>query len=116
MVFDIKDAEEALNVLQYIVEKDYTYIIGNTLDEAILTRETIEKLDYLLYRHYLDGGIINEFPNYSKQEQDIIKNYIIEHVVENGLQVDYHSIITSSIIYYLSKYFREHPLQKEREE
>ena len=116
MVFEIKDAEEALDVLRYITEKDYTYVIGNTLDEAILTRETIRKLDYVLDDHYLDGGVINEFPNYSEQEQNIIKNYIIERVVENGLQVDYHSIITSNISFYLSKYFREHPPQKGKEE
>ena len=121
MVFEIKDKEESLDILRYITEKDYTYIIGNTLDEAILTRDTIKELDCMLTleNNSLDNIIINEFFNCSEQEQEIMKKYVIERAVEDELQYEntyYYSIITGNVKYYLKKYFRDHLLQKLKED
>lgn len=112
MVFEIKDNEQSMDVLKYIVEKDYDCDIGISISYVKAEIDAKNELNHLIEEsHYGLDDTMEECLKYTNDERKEIDNYILENTVESITLYnydDYQIAIQEDLLHYMREYFKRH--------
>ena len=122
MLFEIKNEEQAMDVLEYITKNDYDFETGRSASEIIAESQAKNELDYIKEYFYADSLMRDYDENLFKEYINIkdkteIDSYIIRQTI-NSCYVDveceyYEKPIQECIFYYMEKFLSNKKQKKE---
>ena len=92
MIFEIKDNDQAMDVLEYITKRNYECDIGNSISYAKAEIDTKNELNQLIKESYYgsENDTIGQYLKYTGNKKEQLDNYIIENTIES---ITYYEII-----------------------
>ena len=122
MLFEIKNEEQAMDVLEYITRNDYDFETGTSASEIIAETQAKNELEYIKEYFYADSLMRdydeNLFREYINIEDKIeIDSYIIRQTI-NSCYIDveceyYEKPIQDTIFYYIKEFLNNKKQKKD---
>ena len=117
MIFEIKDNDQAMDVLEYITKRNYECDIGNSISYAKAEIDTKNELNQLIKESYYssENDTMERYLKYTGNKKEQLDNYIIENTIESITYydvMDYQLAIQEDLLHYMREYFEKHPLNE----
>ena len=122
MLFEIKNEEQAMDVLEYITRNDYDFETGRSASEIIAESQAKNELDYIKEYFYADSlmrdydeNLFREYINITDKTE--IDSYIIRQTI-NSSYIDveyeyYEKPIQECIFCYMEEFLNNKKQKKE---